>query len=124
MAEALIHIGDAKTNTWRDGDVIAVRVRDGTFTPFERQLPFAVVPLGALTEAIALELEKTGVLYDVNGEPLVATLGYRRKYRIDWRALLAKGDGTVGGKTATEADVLAGKRVAFSPQLATVAVVR
>ena len=124
MSEALIHIGDAKTNTWRDGDVMEVRVQDGTFSRAERVRPFMVIPLGAISRSTALELTTTGVVYDVFGVPLPATRGYKRKYVIDWKALLAKGDGTVDGRTAVEADVLAGKTVTLAPQSYTVAKVR
>lgn len=124
MGEALIHIGDSAKNTWRDGDIIVVRTKDGTFSEQEKRYPFAVVPLGTLTRAIANELETTGVLYDVNGKPMPGTESNRRKYRIDWRALLAKGDGTADGKTATERDVLDGQEVKFAVQMVTVATVR
>ena len=124
MAEALIHIGDAMTNTWRDGDVMLVRTRDGTFSALEHRFPFTVIPLGILTEAVALELEKTGVVYDVEGEPVGGTENNRRKYRIDWRALIARGDGAVEGRKATEQDVLDGKVVEWVAQAAAAAKVR
>jgi len=118
MAEALIHIGDAATNTWRDGDVIAVRTKDGTFSASEHRRPFAVIPLDGMTEAIALEYEKTGVVYDVFGEPMAGTENRRRKYRIDWRAILAAGGGKVDGKTVAERDVRAGKKIDWLRQSA------
>ena len=118
MAEALIYIGDAATNTWRDGDVMVVRTKDGTFSKLEHRRPFTVIPVGSISGTLALEYEKTGVLYDVNDEPMPGTGNQRRKYRVDWKAIIAKGDGTVKGKAATEKDVADGKVVEWTEQSA------
>lgn len=108
----MIHIGDAKTNTWRDGDVMLVRTEDGTFSTIEHRFPFAVIPLRAMAEVQAREFERPGA-------------GRRRRYMIDWKSLIAGKAGTVDGKDATEADVLdSKKKVVFAQQNTSVVKVR
>ena len=124
MSFALIHIGNAKTNTWRDGDVVEVRGED-TFSPLEHRYPMAVIPVGASTSGQMREWEKDGYEFDQNGDITPETKHRRRIYRIDWKSLIAAGDGTSPSlSTATEKDVTDGKTITWAEKDATVVEVR